>query len=83
MKSKVNIKVLGSGCSSCKQLYELTNKVTKELKLETELEYVTDINEIIELGVIETPALVINEKVILSGKLPSLEELKETIKKEL
>ncbi|MCF7794965.1 thioredoxin family protein [Patescibacteria group bacterium] len=79
----MNIKVLGSGCSSCKKLYELTKEAIEVLNLDSDLMYITDINEIIAMGVIETPALAINEKVILSGKLPSLEELKEIIKKEL
>lgn len=83
MKDKINIKVLGSGCSSCKKLYELTKEAIEVLNLDSDLMYITDINEIIAMGVIETPALAINEKVILSGKLPSLEELKEIIKKEL
>jgi small redox-active disulfide protein 2 len=83
MKRKNNIKVLGSGCLSCKKLYESTKEVIEALNLDSELEYVTDINKIITLGVIETPALVINNKVILSGKLLSLEELKNIIKNEL
>jgi small redox-active disulfide protein 2 len=83
MKRKNNIKVLGSGFFSCKILYESTIEVIEALNLDSELEYVTDINKIITLGVIETPALVINNKVILSGKLLSLEELKNIIKNEL
>jgi|LZQN01.1.fsa_nt_gb small redox-active disulfide protein 2 len=83
MKSKINIKVLGSGCLSCKKLYESTKKAIRDLNLDSDLEYITDINEIIALGVLETPALTVNDTVILSGKLPNLEELKNIIKKEL
>ncbi|MFP4514675.1 MAG: thioredoxin family protein [Parcubacteria group bacterium] len=83
MKTKVSIKVLGSGCPSCKKLYESTKDAIEALNLDCDLEYVTNINEIIALGIMNTPALTINDKIILSGKNPGSEELKEIIKDEV
>lgn len=78
---KMQIQVLGSGCPTCKKLFELTKQAVKELDLKTEVEYITDIQKIIELGVISVPVLAINGKPIISGFLPKIEEIKEIIKK--
>jgi len=74
-----SIQVLGSGCQTCKKLFELTQKVVTELGLKTEVEYVTDIQKIIELGVMSSPVLTINNKVALVGQLPTSEKIKELI----
>ena len=74
-----SIQVLGSGCPTCKKLFELTQKVVTELGLKTEVEYVTDIQKIIELGVMSSPVLTINNKVALVGQLPTSEKIKELI----
>jgi len=74
-----SIQVLGSGCSTCKKLFELTQKAVTELDLKTEVEYVTDIQKIIELGVMSSPVLTINGRVALVGQLPNLEKIKELI----
>jgi small redox-active disulfide protein 2 len=83
MKNKiVKIQVLGSGCPSCKKLFELTKQAVEELGITTEVEYVTDIQEIIKLGVMSSPVLTINGKVVLAGSLPKVEKIKELIEKD-
>ena len=74
-----NIQVLGSGCPTCKKLFELTQKAVAELDLKIEVQYVTDIQKIIELGVMSSPVLTINGKVALAGQLPGLDKVKEII----
>jgi len=82
MENKImNIQVLGSGCPTCKKLFELTKKAVEELKLKTEVEYVTDIQKIIEMGVMSSPVLAINGKPIITGFVPDIEKIKEAIKK--
>ena len=72
----IDIKVLGTGCPKCNNLEKLTRKAVEESGLEAEIEKVEDIMEIIEYGIMKTPALVINGEVKVSGRLPSEEELK-------
>jgi len=80
MNNKItSIQVLGSGCSTCKKLFELTKKVIAELDLKIEAEYISDIQKIIELGVMSAPVLIINGKVVLAGQLPTSEKIKELI----
>jgi small redox-active disulfide protein 2 len=74
-----SIKVLGSGCPTCKKLFELTQKAVAELNLQTKVEYVTDVQKIIDLGVMSTPVLTINGKVALVGQVPGIEKIKELI----
>jgi len=74
-----SIQVLGSGCPTCKKLFELTQKAVTELGLKIEVEYITDIQKIIELGVMSSPVLTINNKVALVGQLPNLEKIKELL----
>ena len=54
------IQVLGSGCPTCKKLFELTKQAVGELGLETDVEYITDIQEIVKMGVMSTPVLAID-----------------------
>lgn len=75
----MKIQVLGSGCATCKKLLERTKEVVKELGLNTEIEYITDIQKIVAMGVMSSPVLAIDNKPILVGKLPEKEELKEVI----
>ena len=63
------IKVLGSGCKSCHELYENTQKAVKDMGLNVEVEYVTDMEKVVSYGVMSTPALVVNEKVVSMGKV--------------
>ena len=75
----MEIKVLGTGCAKCKSLERLTRKAVEELNLDATVEKVEDIQKIMEYAVMRTPALVINEKVVLSGQLLKLAELKELL----
>ncbi|MCR0368588.1 thioredoxin family protein [[Clostridium] innocuum] len=63
------IKVLGSGCKSCHALLEGTKEAVKAMGLSVEVEYVTDMQKIMEYGVMSMPALVVNEKVVSMGKV--------------
>ncbi len=75
----MNIKVLGSGCSKCKKLYDATNEAVKELSLEASVEKVEDIMEIMKYNVMATPALVVEDEVLISGQLPSIAKIKELL----
>ena len=77
----MEIKVLGTGCAKCKSLEKLTNEVIAETGVAAIVEKVEDIFKIMQFGVMSTPALVIDKKVVLSGRLPSAGELKEIILK--
>lgn len=64
-----SIKVLGSGCKSCHDLYENVKKAIEELGLGIEVEYITDMEKVMAYGVMSTPAIVVNEKVASMGKV--------------
>ena len=76
----MEIKVIGPGCANCKRLLEVTKQAVKEAGLETEIEYVTDIQKMVEMGIMQTPALAINSKVVLSGFVPDVKTIKNKIK---
>ena len=71
----LNIKVLGSGCANCKRLEQLTKKVVNELGVDAEVVKVTDPTKYADYGVMSTPGLVINEKTVSSGRIPSIPEI--------
>lgn len=73
------IKVLGPGCANCVNLEKATRKALTELGLEATIEKVTDYPSIVGYGVMSTPALVIDEKVVTSGRLPSGTELRQLL----
>lgn len=75
----MNIKVLGTGCPSCIKLEKHVKKAIEGTDIT--VEKVTDISEIMAYGVLGTPALVIDEKVVSTGKVNSIKEIKELIKK--
>ncbi|QIA09999.1 thioredoxin family protein [Draconibacterium halophilum] len=77
----MEIKVLGTGCAKCKKLEERTRNAVSELGVEASIEKVEDIYKIMQFGVMNTPALVVDGKVVLSGKLPGDKELKELLTK--
>lgn len=79
----MEIKVLGTGCAKCKSLDKVTRKAVEELNLDATVEKVEDIQKIMEYAVMRTPALVVNEKVVLSGQLPKLAEIKELLSQNL
>ena len=75
----MKIQVLGSGCSNCKKLFELTKKAVEELGIETEVEYINDIQKIIEMGVMSSPVLAIDGKPVITGFVPNIEKIKEIL----
>lgn len=75
----MNIKVLGTGCPNCKTLEERTRNIVGELGLQATVSKEEDILKIMEYGVMRTPALVVNDKVVVSGRIPSDKEIKELL----
>jgi small redox-active disulfide protein 2 len=75
------IKILGTGCARCKTLEKLTRDAVTETGVSAEVQKIEDIVKIMSYGVMHTPALVINEKVMLSGRIPSMAEIKEMLTK--
>ncbi len=69
------IKVLGSGCANCKKLEALVKEVAEEAEIEATFQKVTDYKEIVSYGVMRTPGLVVDEKVVASGRIPSKQEI--------
>ncbi len=75
----MEIKVLGTGCPKCKKLEQLTRDAVSELGIEATIEKVEDIYKIMQFGVMRTPGLVVNGKVVMSGRLPKTSEIKELL----
>ena len=78
----MKIQVLGSGCPTCKKLYELTKGVVEQLNLKEEVEYLTGqegIQKIIEMGVMSSPVLAINNKAVMTGFIDDVEKIKKLI----
>ena len=76
----MEIKVLGTGCATCKMLELIVKKTVAKLGLDADVEYVQDIDRILEYGLLMTPALVINGEVKVNGRLPSEEKLIQMLK---
>ncbi len=77
----MNIKILGSGCKNCQKLEEATKKAVEEMGINAEIEKVEDFKKIMEYGVMQTPALVVDEDVKFSGRVPKVEDIKEYLSK--
>ncbi len=69
------IKVLGSGCANCKKLEAVAHKVVSDLGVEAEIIKVTDYAEIMKYPILATPGLVVNEKLVSAGRIPSEAEI--------
>lgn len=80
-KQKQGIKILGSGCAKCMELEKAARTAVSELQLDYEVEHITDFAEIASYGVMSTPALVFNGKVISCGKVLNADEVKELLRK--
>ena len=72
----MKLQILGTGCGKCNALTMTTEKAAQALGLPYELEKVTDLKQIMAFGVMTTPALVVDGKVKVSGKVPSVDEIK-------
>lgn len=79
----MKIQVLGAGCSNCKKLFELTKQAVKVLNLKAEVEYITDMEKIVAMGVMQSPVLAINGKPVVVGIVPQLEAIKDAIRQSL
>jgi small redox-active disulfide protein 2 len=78
----MTIQVLGSGCPTCKKLFEITQKATEEMGLQVQLDYITGAEgtqKIIELGAMSSPLLVVNGKIAMIGFIPDTEKIKAKI----
>lgn len=71
----LKIKVLGPGCANCKRLEQITNSEVEKLGVDADIEKVTDYGQIMAYGVLATPGLVINEQVMVSGRIPTNQEV--------
>ena len=79
----MKIQVLGSGCPTCKKFYEVVKKAVEELNLGIEVEYIPEVQKLIELGLMSSPALVINDKPVIVGFVGEIEKVKEKIKENI
>ncbi|PFG32848.1 thioredoxin family protein [Sanguibacter antarcticus] len=75
----MNIKILGPGCANCVTLERVTREAVAELGLEAEIEKVTDYAAIMGYGVMSTPGLVVDETVVLSGRVPTVAKVRELL----
>ena len=80
-KAAVGVKVLGSGCAKCNALEAAARSALEELGMDTAIDHVTDFAQIAAYGVMSTPALVVDGKVVSYGKVLSVEEAKALIRK--
>ncbi len=77
------VKILGTGCPNCLKLEKVVREVIADLHLEAIVEKVTKIDEIMDYGVMMTPALVVNEDVVLIGKIPAKKKLEKILTNKL
>lgn len=78
---KMDIKILGTGCPKCKSLEKITRDVVESNHFSASISKVEDIMEIMQYNVMSTPALVVNGKVEIKGRVPSADEIKEILSK--
>lgn len=71
----LTIKVLGSGCANCKKLEAITHQVVEQMGIQAEVVKVTEYSDIMAYNIMSTPGLVVNEKVVSTGRIPSTAEI--------
>ena len=75
----MEIKILGPGCKNCETLAERTREALRSMGVEAEVSKVTDYGEIAAMGVMKTPGLVVDGKVVMSGRVPTVEQVRELL----
>lgn len=75
----MNVKILGPGCKNCRNLEKHTRAALDELGLSADVEKITDYSAIAGYGVMATPGLVVDEQVLVSGRVPTTEELRHLL----
>ena len=75
------VKVLGLGCKSCHEQYENAKEAVKAMGLSVEVEYITDMQKVMEYGVMSMPAIVVNEKVVSMGKVLKAADVEKLLRK--
>jgi small redox-active disulfide protein 2 len=76
----LTIKILGPGCANCRRLEQIARQAVESLHVESEIVKVTDVKEILAYGVLKTPGLVINDKLVSSGRIPTPASVAEWVK---
>jgi len=76
----LNIKVVGSGCANCNKLEQLCRSIVEDNNIQAEIEKITDVKTFADLGIFLTPGLLLNDKVVSSGKIPTKWTLENWIK---
>ena len=79
----MSIQVLGSGCPTCKKLYEITDKAVGEMGLGIKVEYITEVQKIVDMGIMQSPVLAVNGKPVLVGFTKDIEKIKAAIQSSL
>ena len=77
----MEIKILGTGCPKCKALEKMTREVVEQNGINATITKVEDIVDIMKYNILSTPALVVNEKVVIRGRIPSADEIKQVLSK--
>jgi len=77
--TNIKVQVLGFGCAKCKSLHEFVKNVASKFDPSIEVEYITDIVQIAELGVMSTPVFAVNGQVITAGRMPKENEIRDAL----
>ena len=77
----MKIQILGSGCANCHKVEEIANKAVVQLGITAQVELVTDVQTILRYGVMNTPGIVIDDKVVSTGRVPALSQMAQLITK--
>ena len=75
----MNIKIFGPGCPNCQKLEANTKQALEELKLEAKVEKISEIQDIMSYGIMSTPALVVDDAVLVAGMVPDVKQIKEAL----
>jgi small redox-active disulfide protein 2 len=79
----MDVKIIGEGCPDCSRLYDHTVSALKELNIEADITKVGDLIEIVKLGVMSAPSLMVDEKLLVAGKVASQKEIVKLLKKHI